>query len=102
MDTEPQKTLWTWSSLTFKKEKSRCDPNLNDGVSRNGNVRWYDDDGMMDVLFFFVSLMRTFLLVDGGVGLQKFDLVAVEMCEEFGIPYVVSVFASHTPAVKDQ
>lgn len=97
MDTEPQKTLWTWSSLTFKKEKSWCDPILNDGVSRNGNVRWYDG-----CYCFFVSLMRTFLLVDGGVGLQKFDLVAVEMCEEFGIPYVVSVFTSHTPAVKDQ
>ncbi|KAG7331579.1 hypothetical protein KOW79_005548 [Hemibagrus wyckioides] len=37
------------------------------------------------------NLMRTFLLVDGGVGLQKFDLVAVEMCEEFGIPYVMVV-----------
>ncbi|XP_060785362.1 LOW QUALITY PROTEIN: GTP-binding protein 8 [Neoarius graeffei] len=37
------------------------------------------------------NLMRTFLLVDGGVGLQKFDLVAVEMCEEFGIPYVLVV-----------
>ncbi|KAK3542878.1 hypothetical protein QTP70_006134 [Hemibagrus guttatus] len=48
------------------------------------------------------NLMRTFLLVDGGVGLQKFDLVAVEMCEEFGIPYVVSVFVSNAPAVKDQ
>lgn len=42
------------------------------------------------------------MLVDGGVGLQKFDLVAVEMCEEFGIPYVVSVFLSHAPTVKDQ
>lgn len=59
---------------------------------------------MMDMLysFFFVSLMRTFLLVDGGVGLQKFDLVAVEMCEEFGIPYVVSVFLSRAPTAKDQ
>ncbi|GAA6104818.1 GTP-binding protein 8 [Tachysurus ichikawai] len=37
------------------------------------------------------NLMRTFLLVDGDVGLQKFDLVAVEMCEEFGIPYVMVV-----------
>ncbi|XP_076857567.1 GTP-binding protein 8 isoform X2 [Brachyhypopomus gauderio] len=33
------------------------------------------------------NLQRTFILVDGGAGLQKFDLVAVEMCEEFGIPY---------------
>ncbi|XP_072541385.1 GTP-binding protein 8 [Salminus brasiliensis] len=37
------------------------------------------------------NLMRTFLLVDGGAGLQKFDMVAVEMCEEFGIPYVLVV-----------
>ncbi|KAM9487046.1 GTP-binding protein 8 isoform 1-T3 [Clarias gariepinus] len=37
------------------------------------------------------NLMRTFLLVDGGAGLQKFDLVAVEMCEEFGIPYALVV-----------
>lgn len=58
-------------------------------------------DGTMNVLF-FISLMRTFLLVDGDVGLQKFDLVAVEMCEEFGIPYVVSVFVFHAPNVKDQ
>lgn len=50
---------------------------------------------MMCYLFIFVSLMRTFLLVDGGAGLQKFDLVAVEMCEEFGIPYAVGVFLSH-------
>ncbi|XP_066542861.1 GTP-binding protein 8 isoform X2 [Hoplias malabaricus] len=37
------------------------------------------------------NLVRTFLLVDGGAGLQKLDLVAVEMCEEFGIPYVFVV-----------
>lgn len=37
------------------------------------------------------NLMRTFLLVDGSLGLQQFDLVAVEMCEEFGIPYVLVV-----------
>ncbi|TSQ01561.1 GTP-binding protein 8 [Bagarius yarrelli] len=35
------------------------------------------------------NLIRTFLLVDGSLGLQKFDMVAVEMCEEFGIPYVL-------------
>lgn len=35
------------------------------------------------------SLKRTFLLVDGVVGLQKTDHIAVEMLEEFGIPYVV-------------
>ena len=40
---------------------------------------------------FGVSLVRTFLLVDGFVGPQKADLIAVEMCEEFGLPYVVSV-----------
>ncbi|XP_036427868.1 GTP-binding protein 8 isoform X2 [Colossoma macropomum] len=37
------------------------------------------------------NLVRTFLLVDGGAGLQKLDLVAMEMCEEFGIPYVLVV-----------
>lgn len=57
--------------------------------------------GGMDMLCScFVSLMRTFLLVDGSVGLQKFDLVAVEMCEEFGIPYGVSVILSHAPTLK--
>ncbi|KAG8450121.1 hypothetical protein GDO86_002663 [Hymenochirus boettgeri] len=37
------------------------------------------------------NLKRTFLLVDGSVGFQKADLIAIEMCEEFGIPYVVVV-----------
>ena len=36
------------------------------------------------------SLKRTFLLVDAVVGIQSTDLIAVEMLEEFGIPYVVS------------
>ncbi|XP_031954469.1 GTP-binding protein 8 isoform X2 [Corvus cornix cornix] len=35
------------------------------------------------------NLKRTFLLVDGVVGLQKTDNIAVEMLEEFGIPYVM-------------
>ncbi|KAE8621330.1 hypothetical protein XENTR_v10004770 [Xenopus tropicalis] len=35
------------------------------------------------------NLKRTFLLVDSSIGFQKADLVAVEMCEEFGIPYVI-------------
>ncbi|CAI5656586.1 unnamed protein product [Oreochromis niloticus] len=34
------------------------------------------------------NLVRTFLLVDGSVGLQKADLIALEMCEETGCPYV--------------
>ncbi|KAI1242279.1 hypothetical protein IHE44_0005798 [Lamprotornis superbus] len=33
--------------------------------------------------------MRTFLLIDGVVGLQKTDHIAIEMLEEFGIPYVM-------------
>ncbi|OXB62548.1 hypothetical protein ASZ78_014494 [Callipepla squamata] len=37
------------------------------------------------------SLKRTFLLVDGVVGIQSTDLIAVEMLEEFGIPYVMVV-----------
>ncbi|XP_028249595.1 GTP-binding protein 8 [Parambassis ranga] len=37
------------------------------------------------------NLMRTFLLVDGSVGLQKADLIALEMCEETRCPYVVVV-----------
>ncbi|KAM4699091.1 GTP-binding protein 8 isoform 2-T3 [Discoglossus pictus] len=37
------------------------------------------------------NLKRTFLIVDSSIGLQKADLVAVEMCEEFGIPYAVVV-----------
>ncbi|XP_042349956.1 GTP-binding protein 8 isoform X2 [Plectropomus leopardus] len=35
------------------------------------------------------NLVRTFLLVDGSVGLQKTDLIALEMCEELRCPYVV-------------
>ncbi|KAJ6662236.1 hypothetical protein lerEdw1_012399 [Lerista edwardsae] len=34
------------------------------------------------------NLKRTFLLVDGQTGIQKEDNIAVEMLEEFGIPYV--------------
>ncbi|XP_065598129.1 GTP-binding protein 8 [Cyrtonyx montezumae] len=37
------------------------------------------------------NLKRTFLLVDGVVGIQSTDLIAVEMLEEFGIPYVMVV-----------
>ncbi|XP_076023933.1 GTP-binding protein 8 [Genypterus blacodes] len=37
------------------------------------------------------NLARTFLLVDGSVGLQRADLVALEMCEEMRRPYVVVV-----------
>ncbi|XP_070771151.1 GTP-binding protein 8 [Enoplosus armatus] len=37
------------------------------------------------------NLARTFLLVDGSVGLQKADLIALEMCEEFRRPYVMVV-----------
>ncbi|NWS76276.1 GTPB8 protein, partial [Crotophaga sulcirostris] len=35
------------------------------------------------------NLKRTFLLVDGVVGLQKADHIGIEMLEEFGIPYVM-------------
>uniref|UniRef100_A0A8D0GI96 GTP-binding protein 8 n=1 Tax=Sphenodon punctatus TaxID=8508 RepID=A0A8D0GI96_SPHPU len=35
------------------------------------------------------NLKRTFLLVDGLVGIQPADKIAVEMLEEFGIPYVL-------------
>ncbi|XP_074514370.1 GTP-binding protein 8 [Sebastes fasciatus] len=37
------------------------------------------------------NLVRTFLLVDGSVGLQKADLIALEMCEEIRRPYVIVV-----------
>lgn len=37
------------------------------------------------------NLVRTFLLVDGSVGLQETDMVALEMCEEFRRPYVLVV-----------
>ncbi|KAM3608364.1 uncharacterized protein V6R79_023891 [Siganus canaliculatus] len=37
------------------------------------------------------NLVRTFLLVDGSVGLQRADMIAVEMCEETGCPYVLVV-----------
>lgn len=35
--------------------------------------------------------MRTFLLVDSVVGIQKTDSIAIEMCEELALPYVVSI-----------
>lgn len=38
----------------------------------------------------YCSLKRTFLLVDAKEGIQEMDNIAVEMLEEFGIPYVVS------------
>ncbi|XP_061774602.1 GTP-binding protein 8 isoform X2 [Nerophis ophidion] len=37
------------------------------------------------------NLVRTFLLVDGSVGLQKIDRIALEMCEEMRCPYVMVV-----------
>nr|XP_033797899.1 GTP-binding protein 8 isoform X2 [Geotrypetes seraphini] len=37
------------------------------------------------------NLRKTFLLLDGAVGVQKADMIAVEMCEEFGIPYTFVV-----------
>lgn len=37
------------------------------------------------------NLVRTFLLVDGCVGLLKTDMIALEMCEEFRRPYVIVV-----------
>uniref|UniRef100_A0A8C7YEH8 GTP-binding protein 8 n=1 Tax=Oryzias sinensis TaxID=183150 RepID=A0A8C7YEH8_9TELE len=37
------------------------------------------------------NLVRTFLLVDGAVGLQKADLIAVQMCEEIRTPFAVVV-----------
>ncbi|KAM6985753.1 GTP-binding protein 8 [Aplochiton taeniatus] len=37
------------------------------------------------------NLVRTFLLVDGSVGLLKADMIALEMCEEFRRPYVIIV-----------
>ncbi|KAM4608754.1 GTP-binding protein 8 isoform 1-T2 [Polymixia lowei] len=37
------------------------------------------------------NLERTFLLVDGSVGVQKADLIALEMCEEMRRPYVMVV-----------
>ncbi|XP_030059656.1 GTP-binding protein 8 [Microcaecilia unicolor] len=37
------------------------------------------------------NLRKTFLLLDGSVGIQKADKIAVDMCEEFGIPYTFVV-----------
>ncbi|XP_029314211.1 GTP-binding protein 8 [Cottoperca gobio] len=37
------------------------------------------------------NLVRMFLLVDGSVGLQDADLIALEMCEEIRRPYVIVV-----------
>lgn len=35
------------------------------------------------------NLLRTFLLVDSVAGIQKEDNIAIEMCEEFALPYVM-------------
>ncbi|XP_036300685.1 GTP-binding protein 8 isoform X2 [Pipistrellus kuhlii] len=35
------------------------------------------------------NLLRTFLLVDSVAGIQKADNIAIEMCEEFALPYVM-------------
>ncbi|XP_048659262.1 GTP-binding protein 8 isoform X3 [Marmota marmota marmota] len=35
------------------------------------------------------NLKRTFLLVDSAVGITKTDNIAIEMCEEFALPYVM-------------
>ncbi|XP_014445868.1 GTP-binding protein 8 isoform X2 [Tupaia chinensis] len=35
------------------------------------------------------NLRRTFLLVDSVVGIKKTDNIAIEMCEEFALPYVM-------------
>ncbi|XP_040836415.1 GTP-binding protein 8 isoform X2 [Ochotona curzoniae] len=35
------------------------------------------------------NLKRTFLLVDSAVGITKLDNIAIEMCEEFALPYVM-------------
>ncbi|XP_069746098.1 GTP-binding protein 8 [Narcine bancroftii] len=35
------------------------------------------------------NLKRTFLLLDSSIGIQETDQIAIEMCEEFGIPYVI-------------
>ncbi|XP_018598589.2 GTP-binding protein 8 isoform X2 [Scleropages formosus] len=35
------------------------------------------------------NLVRTFLLVDGSVGIQEADRVAMEMSDEFGLPFVI-------------
>lgn len=42
-------------------------------------------------LFTRANLVRTFLLVDGSVGLQKADRIALQMCEETRRPYVIVV-----------
>ncbi|XP_029770163.1 GTP-binding protein 8 isoform X3 [Terrapene carolina triunguis] len=44
------------------------------------------------------NLKRTFLLVDSLVGFQKADHIAIEMLEEFGIPYVFHRVFWHPPA----
>lgn len=40
-------------------------------------------------LFTRTNLVRTFLLVDGSVGIQKADRIALELCEETRRPYVI-------------
>ncbi|XP_051870312.1 GTP-binding protein 8 isoform X2 [Pristis pectinata] len=43
------------------------------------------------------NLKRTFLLLDGSIGIQEADQIAIEMCEEFGIPYVLVLTKTDRP-----
>lgn len=57
--------------------------------------RWRCVHSVGFFFFFILSLVRTFLLVDGSVGLQKADLIALEMCEDIRRPYVVGHLYVH-------
>ncbi|XP_034550359.1 GTP-binding protein 8 isoform X2 [Notolabrus celidotus] len=48
-------------------------------------------DMVQPYLYRRTNLVRTFLLVDGSVGLQKADLIALELCEDTRRPYVIVV-----------
>ncbi|XP_037542184.1 GTP-binding protein 8 [Nematolebias whitei] len=48
-------------------------------------------DMVEEYLYTRKNLVRTFLLVDGSVGLQKADEIALDMCEDTRSPYVVVV-----------
>ncbi|KAM4887761.1 GTP-binding protein 8 isoform 2-T2 [Thomomys bottae] len=45
------------------------------------------------------NLKRTFLLVDSVVGITKTDQIAIEMCEEFALPYVMVLTKTDKPSM---
>lgn len=86
-------TRWCCSSLLFYVVRIYLDPERSDLKIHQWRAIFvfYFWWGVWLICWCLVSssLVRTFLLVDGSVGLQTADQIALEMCEETKCPYVV-------------